>query len=495
MDVRDGIMDPHPGQANLTVGTTDPTLPLPERVGRYQVQSLLGSGGTGCVLQALDPVLNRTVAIKLLLPELATLPDAREQFLREARAVACLRDENVVPVYTAEEEGGLVYLVMQHVPGGTLADRLRAPRSLRGLEVLHIARQVTRGLAAAHARGLVHRDIKPSNVLLELDPGHAGVPAPSEGDWYKVKIADFGLVQVAAEGPAGRTLPKGGTPGYMAPEQITGDPVSSRTDLYALGVLLYHMITGRPPFVALRTDELLRKQLAGSPPRPSEVAPGLVSEGLEALILELIQREPAARPATAADVLRRLEALGGEAVLSPEERARLAALRRYRVLDIDQDPTLDDLAALASHVCGTPMALVNLMDEDRQWTKARVGISVQQTARNLTFCHHTIRQRTPMVVPDATQDRRFANNPLVQSDPNIRFYAGVPLLTTDGLALGALCVIDRVPRQLTAEQETALATLSRLVQRHLELRRRLLEIEEPPRPPPVSEVGPTIVPK
>jgi serine/threonine protein kinase len=464
-----------PGQAERTHGGAEPP---PERVGRYQVQGVLGRGGAGCVLQALDPVLNRTVAIKVLHPDLATNPAARKQFLREAQAAACLRDDNVVPVYTAEEEAGLAYLVMEHVPGGTLADRLRAPRSLRGLEVLHIARQVTRGLAAAHARGLVHRDIKPANLLLEPD-----------GDWYRVKIVDFGLVQVMAEGPCGR----GGTPGYMAPEQFTGRPIDPRTDLYAVGVLLYHMVTGRPPYVAVRTEDVLREQLAGPPPLPSEVAPGLVSAGLEALILDLLQREPAARPPTAADVLGRLEGLGGEAVLSAEERARLAALRRYRVLDTDPDPALDDLTALASFVCGTPIATVSLIDEDRQWLKARIGLSAQQTARNVSFCHHTIRQPTPLVVPDAAQDRRFADNPLVRSDPHIRFYAGVPLLTADGHALGSLCVIDRVPRQLSPEQEAALTTLSRLVQGHLELRRRLLEIEDRPGRCD-ADVPPTVLP-
>ena len=148
----------------------------------------------------------------------------------------------------------------------------------------------------------------------------------------------------------------------------------------------------------------------------------------------------------------------------PENEAeRLEALRRYQILDTRSDPVFDDLAALASYVCGTPIALVSLVDSDRQWIKARVGLDVSETPRDVSFCAHTILANDTMVVEDALADSRFADNPLVTTDPKIRFYAGAKLTTSDGYALGSLCVIDRVPRKLTSAQKEALQALSRQV--------------------------------
>jgi len=163
--------------------------------------------------------------------------------------------------------------------------------------------------------------------------------------------------------------------------------------------------------------------------------------------------------------------------MATDESARLAALRRYRILDTDPERAFDDLALLASQVCGTPIALITLVDEDRQWFKARVGISVGETARSISFCAHAIEQRDLFVVPDATDDARFRDNPLVQQEPRIRFYAGAPLVTPEGHALGTLCVVDRVPRQLTDAQARALVALRRQAEAQLELRRNLVELE------------------
>jgi anti-sigma regulatory factor (Ser/Thr protein kinase) len=160
------------------------------------------------------------------------------------------------------------------------------------------------------------------------------------------------------------------------------------------------------------------------------------------------------------------------------EAERLAALRRYKILDTDPEQAFDDLALLASQVCGTPIALITLVDAERQWFKARVGVSITDTSRSVSFCTHAIRHAGLFVVPDATEDRAFRDNPLVTGDPYIRFYAGAPLVTHDGHALGTLCVVDRVPRTLTREQSEALQALKRQAEAQIELRGNLIELKQ-----------------
>lgn len=159
--------------------------------------------------------------------------------------------------------------------------------------------------------------------------------------------------------------------------------------------------------------------------------------------------------------------------LPSNEVQRLRTLRLYKVLDTESEKMLDDLTQLAANICETPVALISLVDQDRQWFKSKVGIKTSQTPRDLAFCAHAILDDKLFVVDDATRDSRFADHPLVTADPNVRFYAGAPLKVADGSALGTLCVIDRTPRHLSSDQLKALETLRHAVVTQLELRRAL----------------------
>ncbi len=164
------------------------------------------------------------------------------------------------------------------------------------------------------------------------------------------------------------------------------------------------------------------------------------------------------------------------AALHPRESERLDALRRYRILDTAPERAFDDLTYLASFFCKTPIALVTFVDRDRQWFKSRVGFQHSQTSRAISFCAHTILQPTVLVVRDLQQDDRFRDNPLVTHEPSVRFYAGAPIFSAEGLPLGALCVLDREARSLTVGQEEALRAMSRLAGALLETRRAVGEL-------------------
>lgn len=160
-----------------------------------------------------------------------------------------------------------------------------------------------------------------------------------------------------------------------------------------------------------------------------------------------------------------------KAPIPANEAARLEALRQYEILDTDPEEVFDDITRLAAYMCQTPIAVISLVDHERQWFKARIGLGPRETSRDCAFCAHAILQDTPMSIPDAMADERFADNPLVTAEPFIRLYAGSPLITPEGFKLGTLCVIDRAPRVLSPEQLAVLRMLSNQVMVQLDLRR------------------------
>lgn len=160
------------------------------------------------------------------------------------------------------------------------------------------------------------------------------------------------------------------------------------------------------------------------------------------------------------------------------EAARLEALKQYQILDTPSESAYDDITALAAFICDVPIALISLVDSDRQWFKSKVGLNVNETSRDISFCAYTILNKSMMVVKDALRDKRFVNNPLVTDAPGIRFYAGVPLITPSGHSVGSLCVIDRQPKELSESQQKALSALARQVVMQLELRRVSAELAD-----------------
>ncbi len=265
------------------------------RLGRYDIERIIGSGGMGVVLKAHDGELNRPIAIKLLAPELAHNGAARERFAREGRAAAAVVHEHVVGIYNVESGGAVPYLVMQYVPGRSLETRVTEDGPLDIAELLRIGAQAAAGLAAAHRQGLVHRDVKPANILLENSVERA-------------VLTDFGLARAIDDASLTRTGILAGTPHYMSPEQARGEPVDHRSDLFSLGSVLYFMATGRPPFRGSTAMGVLHR-ICREPHKPAWQVNHDVPDDVADVIDRLLAKKPSQRFATAEDVQATLAAL------------------------------------------------------------------------------------------------------------------------------------------------------------------------------------------
>ncbi len=262
------------------------------RLGRYEIERLIGSGGMGIVFKGFDTELNRPVAIKVLAPHLASSGAARQRFAREARAAAAVVHEHVVAIHNVETNEAAPFLVMPYVAGESLQARIDRQGPLELCEVLRIAHQTAAGLAAAHAQGLVHRDVKPSNILLEQGLERA-------------LLTDFGLARASDDASLTYTGHALGTPHYMSPEQARGDAVDSASDLFSLGSVIYAMCTGRPPFRAETSYGVLRR-ITDSEARPIRETNPQMPAWLDALVQRLLSKSPAQRIGSAdelADVL------------------------------------------------------------------------------------------------------------------------------------------------------------------------------------------------
>jgi serine/threonine-protein kinase len=270
---------------------------LTQTLGKYTLGELLGQGGMGAVYRSHHPLLNRPIAIKVMLASIAADPQAHQRFLREAQVVAVLSHPNIINIFDIDVQDGQPYIVMDFAPGGSLAARLHGgPLALD--ETLRLAIPLADALAYAHGQGLIHRDLKPANVLLRPD----GSPV----------LADFGLARpVIADGAAKITATGAvlGTLAYMAPEQFSGRPSDARADIYAFGVMLYEMLTGRVPFEG-DSAQIMYGHLQQPPAPPRQLNPAL-PDAIERLILRMLAKNPDLRPHSAAELAAELRALQG----------------------------------------------------------------------------------------------------------------------------------------------------------------------------------------
>ena len=265
--------------------------------GRYLLERELGRGGMATVHLARDAELDRPVAVKVLAGHLSGDEDLRERFVREARMAAGLSHPNVVQVFDAGEEDGRLYIVMEYVPGVTLADALGRAGKLDPAAAVELALQACAGLQHAHESGLVHRDVKPGNLIVREDGA--------------LKITDFGIARAVEATQLTQVGSVLGTAAYLSPEQAAGERVTAATDIYGLGVVLYELLTGRTPFVIESLNDLLAKHRESAVTPVRELEPA-VPEALEAAVMKCLARNPDYRPASAAALAHELAAASPE---------------------------------------------------------------------------------------------------------------------------------------------------------------------------------------
>src|SRR5512147_2867395 len=263
----------------------------PEKIGRYEIKSELGRGGMATVYRGYDPRFEREVAVKVLPPELLHAdPQFRVRFEREAKIIAQLEHPSIVPVHDVGEENNQPYFVMRYMGGGSLTDRIKA-KTLTVDEATKIIEQIAPGLDEAHSKGIIHRDFKPSNILFD----NKGAPY----------ISDFGIAKMTQSAGTVTGSAIIGTPAYMAPEQAQGTAVDGRADIYALGIILYEMLTGKQPYEADTPMGVAIKHITDPVPHILDANPNLPYE-IEEIIQKAMAKEPEDRYATAHEMVEAL---------------------------------------------------------------------------------------------------------------------------------------------------------------------------------------------
>jgi tRNA A-37 threonylcarbamoyl transferase component Bud32 len=434
---------------------------------RYRIGALIGEGGMATVHTARDLLLRRDVAVKIFRTRALNAEELQLQEA-EARVIASLNHHSLTTLFDAGVEtvdGGSarIYLVMEHVIGTDLRTRLRSG-PLEVAEAAWLGFDMAEALDYVHQSGFVHRDVKPANVLLS----NLRSAKPIVG-----KLADFGIATLIGKPDTNEFTV--GTAAYLSPEQVEGLDAGPESDVYSLGLVLLEAMTGRVEYPGTVVESAFAR-LDRSPTIPDRL-PAKVADVLRGMT----QTKPADRIALSAAALQLQQFLVDElirsreldpALLAGDEAARVAALAGYDILDTDPDAVFDAITRLAGRLLDTPIALITLVDLDRVWFKSTLGWDGQEVGRDIAFCSTTNPGTSkPWTIPDALEDSRTVGNPLVAGGPEVRAYAGAPLVTRDGHNLGAVCVFDRRPRDFTPEQMESLGDLADLAMHEMEMRK------------------------
>ena len=435
--------------------------------GRYRVEQLIGRGSQSTVYRAHDELLQRRVAVKVFRTDPDDIERTRQQG-QEVRILAGMSHHALVTLFDAgadlsDPDARLTYLVMELVRGPDLRQRA-AQGPLSPAHMAVIGHDLADGLSYMHHHGIVHRDIKPANILL--------VDYNNEDRRPRAKLSDFGVAVLQGENYLGDDGGTSGTPAYLSPEQAAGEPAGPPSDIYSLGLVLLEGLTGRMAYPGAPIQSAVARLLQ-DPHIPEELAPMWV-----ALLSSMLSRDPAERPAAREVALAlRQEVINGAArhrldktPAATDEEGRMRAVERYRILDTPADGAFDRIAGLAARLFSVPVAIVSVVDHDRIWFKAHHGTDVTEIGRDPGLCASAILQDDAWVIRDAATDPRTLTNPLVAGEFGLQFYAGVPLRTPDGYNLGTFCILDREPREFSAEDIGTLEDLAAIVMNDLEMR-------------------------
>jgi serine/threonine protein kinase len=452
----------------MTAAEPASTIDAPPQViaGRYVIGELIGRGGRGSVHEAVDPLLDRDVAVKLFHADSSRGAEVRLQ-QAEARLIAGMNHYALTTLFdagvdTTDPDHPWIYLVMERIPGVDLRRRIQRDGPLTPAQVAFLGFDLAEGLQSVHEHGFLHRDIKPANVLL----ADRHIETRVRG-----KLADFGIATMIGGLDDGtRTT---GTAAYLSPEQVDGQDPSTASDVYSLGLVLLEALTGVVAFPGTAESSAFAR-LERDPHVPMNV-PSRLADVLRAMTALL----PADRPDLTSIALAFQNAFlqglvdGGRldpALLASKEDERLATVRRYNILDTPPDDAFDRISHLACRLLDAPIALVGIVDADREWFKSRRGLDVQEIERDVALCSTTVATGRPNVIEDVQAEPRLRSNPIIAADPSLHAFVSVPLLTAAGHAIGTLCVFDRRVRRFTAQEIDDLEQLAALAMRELDLR-------------------------
>ncbi|WIE66182.1 GAF domain-containing serine/threonine-protein kinase [Curtobacterium sp. MCLR17_036] len=440
--------------------------------GRYRLEQAIGQGGMSVVYRAVDESLHRPVAVKVFHSGIVDI--ARQE--AELGVLASLEHHNLVSLLDAGVVAGQDgsqqrYIVMALVVGQDLEERL-AVGPLASRHIAEIGYDMAEALHYIHAHGVVHRDIKPSNILL-VDYGN-------DSDRARARLTDFGIALAAGVERLTADGVTTGTAAYLSPEQARGADVGPASDVYSLGLVLLQCFTRRREFPGSLVESAVAR-LSRDP-----VVPEPLPEHWKRLLTAMTAQDPAARP-LGADLVAQLrdvviaETAGADHVVDASDRSAAPAAAdapadtgHPATLDTLPDEALHRTTAMAARLFDAPIALVEVIDEDRAWSQSYIAEGVDDAARNINFRNGFAPVPVPVVIPDGSTHPEMQHSPLVTGPLGIRFYVSVPLVKHDGSPIGTLAVLDTKPRQATEGDLANLHDLAALAVTQLELRQESL---------------------